>query len=115
MIRFLDAFAQRHEDLTRDVLTRLKTLGARRLIVFLTPGYELRVGGILSIAAIYRESRALHHLHGARVALCCVPGDPQLLKYTWFENRNYIFGFGVCVTGLQASGLFAVAHSRIRC
>lgn len=44
----------------------------------------------MAIAAIYQESSALGHLHRARVALCTVPGDPALLKYTWFANRNYI-------------------------
>lgn len=60
----------------REALTRAITSGTKRLIVFLTPGYELRTGGILSIAAIYRESIALRHVHRARVALCVVPGDP---------------------------------------
>ncbi len=80
----------RHEDLTRTVLTRAIALSTKRLIVFLTPGYEWRSGGVLSIAAIYQESAALRDLHRARVVLCTVPGDPPLLKYTWFENRNYI-------------------------
>ena len=78
------------ERLTRAVLTALVTFGTKRLIVFLTPGHELRAGGVLSIAAIYRESAALGDLHQARVTLCTVPGDPFLLKYTWFKNRNYI-------------------------
>lgn len=75
---------------TRAVLTRAIPAKTKRLIVFLTPGHEIRVGGVLSIAAIYQESRALEDLHRARVALCTMPGDPPLLKYSWFENRNYM-------------------------
>ena len=64
---------------------------ASRLIVFLTPGYDARLGGILSIVSLYEESRALSDVHGATVGLCTVPNDPPLLKYTWFKNRSYIF------------------------
>ena len=90
MTRFLDAYAQRHPHLTRRVLTRAITFKTKRLIVFLTPGYDWRAGGISAIASYYRESIALRHLHRARVALCALPGDPPLFKYTWFENRNYL-------------------------
>jgi hypothetical protein len=62
----------------------------RRLIVFLTPGYQWRAGGVLSIASLYRESVRFSEVHGARVVLATVPGDPHILKYTWFKNRNYI-------------------------
>ena len=66
---------------TRTVLTRAVTFGTKRLIVFLTPGFELRAGGVIAIAQMYRESKALRHLHRARVALCTVPGDdPIFLK-----------------------------------
>jgi hypothetical protein len=74
----------------RAVLTRLITFGTKRLIVVLTPGYDWRKGGIISIAAIYREIAAARDLHRARVALCAVPGEPLLRKYTWFRNHNYI-------------------------
>ena len=75
----------------RAILTHAVTFGTKRLIVFLTPGYEHPTGGVLSIAAIYRESAALRHLHRARVALCAVPGDdPLFFKYSWFKNRNYL-------------------------
>lgn len=76
--------------LRRAALTSAVTFKTKRLIVFLTPGFELRTGGVLSIAATYRESIALRRIHRARVALCTVPGDPPLAKYTWFRNRNYI-------------------------
>lgn len=44
----------------------------------------------MTIASIYRESMALQHIHRARVALCILPGDPPLFKYSWFENHNYL-------------------------
>jgi hypothetical protein len=77
-------------DVTRAFVTRAVGSGAKRLIVFLTPGYDSPNGGIMSIASIYEESAALEDLHKAKVAICTVPGDPPLLKYTWFKNRNYL-------------------------
>jgi hypothetical protein len=77
------------ERIARKISTAV-TLRANRLIVFLTPGYDKPAGGILSIAALYRESAALRHLHHSRVALCTIPGDPHLPRYTWFENRDHI-------------------------
>lgn len=76
--------------MTRAVLMRAIPTKTKRLIVFLTPGHEIRSAGVLQIAAIYRQSLALRDLHRAKVALCAVPGDTQLLKYTWFENSNYL-------------------------
>src|SRR5713226_6544191 len=90
MTRFFKGYAERREKLTRTVLTRAITFRTKRLIVVLSPGYDWRSGGILSLSRIYQESVALRHLHRAKVALCTVPGDPFLLKYTWFENRNYL-------------------------
>lgn len=90
-MRLLDSYAQRHPHLTRKVLTRAITFRTKRLIVFLTPGAEWRNGGVIALADMYRESKALRHLHRARVTLCTVPGDdPLFLRYTWFRNRNYI-------------------------
>jgi hypothetical protein len=76
----------------RPALTREIAAGTERLIIFLTPAAEeLRTGGILSIDAIYRESTTLTALHGAKVALCAVPGDdPLLVRYSWFENASYL-------------------------
>jgi hypothetical protein len=78
---------------TRTTITQAVGFRARRLIVFLTPGYDGPSGGVMSIAAIYRETQALQKLHEAKVALCTVPGEPPLLKYTWFRNRNYLLDF----------------------
>jgi len=76
--------------LTRAVLTCATAFRTKRLIVFLTPGHEFRSGGVLSIAALYRESAAMEDVHCARVAMCATPGEPFILKYSWFKNRNYI-------------------------
>src|ERR1700694_915918 len=83
----------------RAALTRAITFRTTRLIVFLTPGFELRTGGGLSIVTIYRESIALRRVHRARVALCTVPGDPLLPKYTWFDNRNYMLDLETVLKG----------------
>lgn len=75
----------------RAILTRAVAFGTKRLIVFLTPGWEHRAGGVLSIAATYRESATLRNVHRAKVALCAVPGDdPLFFKYSWFKNHNYL-------------------------
>jgi hypothetical protein len=75
---------------TRGVITQAVASGTRRLIIFLTPGFDGPSGGTLSIAWTYRESQLLGDLHGAKVAICTIPGEPPLLKYTWFENSNYL-------------------------
>ena len=72
------------------VLIQLIPRHERKLIVFLTPGYNWRVGGIFSIASLYQESIRMRSIHGATVVLCTVPGDPRFLRYSWFRNRNYI-------------------------
>lgn len=77
--------------LKRSALTQAATFATRRLIVFLTPGYELRAGGVMAISAMKRETAALRHLHGAKTILCAVPGDdPTFFKYSWFDNRDYL-------------------------
>jgi len=72
-----------------------------KLIVFLTPGYDIVNGGILSISSIYEESVKLKPIHRAQVVLCTVPGDPPLLKYTKFKNQNYIYGFSQILSYFQ--------------
>ena len=71
-------------------LTCAASLGTNRLVVFLTPGFELVSGGVISIANLYRESAALADVHHSKVVLCALPGDPFFLRYSWFANRNYI-------------------------
>jgi len=75
----------------RAARTRSLTRGAKRLIIFLTPGFEVRAGGVMAIFSMKRETRALYGLHRARVALCAVPGDdPNFFKYSWFDNNDYL-------------------------
>lgn len=85
----------------RAALTQAITLGVKRLIVVLTPGYDWRKGGIISIAAIYQQIASVRDLHRARVALCAVPGEPLLTKYTWFENSNYILDLESVLDGCR--------------
>lgn len=75
---------------TRAVLTRAIPANTKRLIVFLSPGHEFRAGGVMAIALMYQESLTLRDLHEARVVMCTVPGDPPLLRYSWFENSRYM-------------------------
>lgn len=75
---------------TRSVITQAVGFGTRRLIIFLTPGHDGPSGGTLSITWTYRESQLISDLHGAKVAICTVPGEPPLLKYTWFKNSEYL-------------------------
>lgn len=75
---------------TRSVITQAVASRTKRLIIFLTPGHDGPSGGTLSIAWTYRESQLMSDLHGAKVALCTIPGEPPLLKYTWFKNSNYL-------------------------
>lgn len=87
---FIDLPGKISRRLKRWTLTCAAAIKTKRIIVFLTPGFELRTGGVLSIVNIYRESASLQHLHRAKVVLCTIPGDPFFLKYTWFENKDYI-------------------------
>lgn len=64
-----------------------------KLIVFLTPGFDIVNGGILSISNIHEETKRLEHSHGAKTIMCVMPGDSLLLRYTQFKNQNYIFRF----------------------
>jgi hypothetical protein len=74
----------------RAFLTRRIPTETNRLVVVLTPGYELLTGGVMAITVMYQESKAMPELHRAQVALCTIPGDAPLLKYAWFKNSNYI-------------------------
>lgn len=84
------AFESQYIRLASAVLVAAIPRDTKRLVVFLTPGYQRPGGGVLSIASLYEESAQLRQIHGAEVVLCTVPGDPRVLKYTWFKNDNYI-------------------------
>jgi len=65
----------------------------KKLIMFVTPGFDIVCGGNLSISSVYEETMQLKHIHGAESILCTIHGEPVLLKYTQFENQNYIYRF----------------------
>ena len=73
-----------------------------KLIVVLTPGYDIVNGGILAISAIYEETTKLKHIHGAEVIMCTMPGHPSLLRYTKFDNQNYIYRFSQVLSYFQS-------------
>src|SRR6185437_9175604 len=99
IMRAIHAYAERHPDFTRKVLTRAAGFRTKRLVVFLTPGFDLRAGGVMAIASFYRESIALRRIHKAKVGLCTLPGDSPFLKYSWFENHNYILDLETVLKG----------------
>lgn len=65
----------------------------RRLIVFLTSGYDMITGGIISISSLYEETKKIEEIYESQIILSTVPGEPLLLKYTKFKNQNYIYNF----------------------
>jgi len=62
----------------------------KRLIIFITPGWNEPRGGVRSIVSIYEETKKLHRLHQSKALLCTIADDELRLKYTWFKNRHYI-------------------------
>ena len=66
---------------------------AKKLIIFLTSGYDMVNGGILSISSIYEETIKLKEIHGAETIKCIVPGEPLILEYTKFKNQGYNYNF----------------------
>jgi hypothetical protein len=66
---------------------------AKKLIIFLTPGVDLVNGGVLSIASLFEETKRLKQVHQSESILCTYPSDPALLKYTKFENNNFLYNF----------------------
>ena len=80
--------------LSQDKLLKEKYIpSTRRLIIFLTPGFDIVNGGILSISSIYEETKKLKHIHNAETIMCTIPGDPLLLRYIKFKNKNNIYRF----------------------
>lgn len=66
----------------------------QKLILFLVPGQEFFAGGILSIFSLYRLSRSMETIHGARVLMCYFPGEAGTdYKYRKFENNVIIYPF----------------------
>jgi hypothetical protein len=75
------------------LLKRNYHTNAEKLIVFLTMGSDIVNGGLLSISSMYEETKKLSNIHGAETVMCTIPGDSLLLRYTRFENQNYIYRF----------------------
>ncbi|MBW1974201.1 MAG: sulfotransferase domain-containing protein [Deltaproteobacteria bacterium] len=73
----------------KSLLKQMYSPTARRLIIFLTPGWDTITGGVLSILSIYKETIKLKHIHRAETILCSVPGDPLLLRYTKLQDNDY--------------------------
>ena len=65
----------------------------KSLIVFLSLGNDIICGGILSIVSLCAESQNMKDLHRSEVILCTIPGEPNLLHYTKFENNFLLFKF----------------------
>ena len=81
-----------------ELLKKMYNPDIEKLIIFLTPGEDIVNGGILSISSIFKESTRLKDIHGSEVIMCTIPGDPVLLKYTKFNNENYIFRFSQVIS-----------------
>jgi hypothetical protein len=70
-----------------------------RLIVFLVPGSDWATGrdkisgGVLSIASLYGETRAIESVHQSKLIMCTFPLDHLLLRHTNFENDIDVYRF----------------------
>ena len=73
----------------------------QKMIIFFTPGNDTVNGGILSITSIYSETKKINNIHGSEVIMCTVPGEHLLLKYTNFENQNFIYTFSEVLSYFQ--------------
>lgn len=89
-------------NLRRKAVSSRQELGLRsenpasvqKLILFLVPGQEFFSGGILSIFSLYRLSRSMEAIHGARVLMCYFPGNPGPdYKYRKFQNDVIIYPY----------------------
>ena len=55
----------------------------------------------MAISAYHRESLALRAIHRAKVVMCTAPGEPDLLKHTWFENDDYLLNLESVLRGCK--------------
>ncbi|MFM7639949.1 MAG: hypothetical protein ACKO45_00085 [Cyanobium sp.] len=70
----------------------------KKLILFFVPGHEFISGGILSIFSLYRLSRSIEAIHGARVLMCYFPGEAGAdFKYRKFKNEVIIYPYEMVV------------------
>ncbi|MFN9487456.1 MAG: hypothetical protein ACK6BM_12545 [Cyanobacteriota bacterium] len=66
----------------------------QKLILFLVPGKEFFSDCILSIFSLYRLSRGMEAIHGARVLMCYFPGEAGAdFKYRKFRNEVVIYPY----------------------
>jgi len=55
----------------------------------------------LATSSIYEETIKLKYIHGAEVIMCTIPGHPALLRYTKFDNQNYMYRFSQAMAYFQ--------------
>jgi len=96
-IRYVQYFKQAQDHL----LKKTYASDTKSLIVFLTPGFDVVNGGILSITSIFEETKKLKNVHNAETIMCTIPGDPLLLRYTKFNNHNYIYRLSQVISYFQ--------------
>ena len=63
----------------------------QKLIMFLTPGFDNVNGGIISITSLYDETNKIREVLGTEVIMCTAPGEPNLIRFSKFDNRNYLY------------------------
>lgn len=78
----------------RSALRSEDPASVQKLILFLVPCQEFFAGGILSIFSLYRLSRSMEAIHGARVLMCYFPGEACTdYRYRKFDNDVIIYPF----------------------
>ena len=65
--------------------------GIQKLIMFLTPGFDNVNGGIISITSLYNETCKIKARLGAEIIMCTAPGEPNLIRFSKFDNQNYLY------------------------
>ena len=83
----------RNQKYQNELLKENYNPNTKKLIIFLTSGYDMVNGGILSISSLYEETVKLKEIHEAETIKCIIPGEPLILKYTKFKNQGYIYNF----------------------
>ncbi|MGP8069992.1 MAG: hypothetical protein ACLP5V_08885 [Candidatus Bathyarchaeia archaeon] len=63
----------------------------QKLVIFLSPTTDYISGGVISITSIFNETEGLRNQIGADAIMCIVPGDPALIRYSKFDNRNFLY------------------------
>ena len=87
----LDVKSYRTRIHQRKLLSTDYSPNVRRLVMFLTPGFDNVNGGLISITSIYNETYKIKNSLDAEVIMCTAPGEPNLLRFSKFDNQNYIY------------------------